>query len=184
MEHWETNSNQLPKTCEPSFLREAEGVSGGLEDTYVAIGLAAINWGSWKKQLNPKSPQWEPAIHRVQLWITPLGCLSEMGVWRRNMPLNRWNYWFDQNQIWNNNPKWKLLLLQSIYHNCSLTVLHQRRLVSYSTPCFKCEWWWNQPGKKALHLKETATRKRVRNHSCGRNLPYAKIKIPIHAIYI
>lgn len=108
---------------------------------YAAIGLAAINWGSWKKQLNAKSPWWEPATHRVQLWITPLRCLAEMGVWRRNMPLNRWNHWCDRSHVWNYNPKWKALLFQSTRHNASLAVLHQHwRLVSYSTPRSRYEW--------------------------------------------
>lgn len=125
MEHQETNSNLLLKTCKPSlFLWDAEGTSGGLEDTYVAIGLAAIDWGSRRTQLHAKSPWWEPAIHRVQLWITPLRCPAETRVRRRNMALTRWNHWCDQSHVWNDNPKWKLLLLQSTRHNCSLALAY------------------------------------------------------------
>lgn len=176
MGHQETNSNLLLKTCKPSFFFSCGTQRAwvvGWKIHYVAIGLAAINWGSWKKQLNAKSPWWEPATHRVQLWITPLRCLAEMGVWRRNMPLNRWNHCCDRSHVWNDNPKWKALVFQSTRHNSSLAVFHQRRLVSYSTPPGS-DMNGNATNQEGKPRENCHSEKGVRSHNRGRVLRNAK----------
>lgn len=72
MKEQATYSGLKEKTCKLPLFQKA-GDTNGVEKKYIwQLAWQPLIETAGEKQLNAKSPQWEPAIYKVELWITQL----------------------------------------------------------------------------------------------------------------